>query len=445
MSPDGILPEELSSDLSVAAERVREAPDIRIIAHYDGDGTSAAIILARVLEKLGKLYHISFIKSLDGESFTKRIVEEDTFTIIVDAGSDQIKNLPDRDNVIILDHHFYSDSDAKAININARKYGYNGTTEACGATMAFLFAITVDSENRDLLPFMISGAIADKQDLGGFQGLNQTLIDHYSYLLKKERTINLEGGSIVEGIVYSTDPFFKDLTGNREKTTSFLQKIGIDPEKSPLELTEDEKRILSKKLALRLIAQGVGTDALTYLEADIMRFEGIEFTSKELASIIDGNSKIDSNATAVQYFLGDHSVRKELLDNWRIFKTKLIDYTYRSLGQIFHEDFVNYFYAPESEMAGAICGLLMLYLAPQNKPLVGFNVGQSDTKVSSRATRRMVRKTLNLAKVLENAAKEVGGSGGGHDIAAGAVIPKGKEKLFIETVNRIIGETYGIF
>ena len=43
---------------------------------------------------------------------------------------------------------------------------------------------------------------------------------------------------------------------------------------------------------------------------------------------------------------------------------------------------------------------------------------------------------------MKESAREVGGSGGGHDIAAGAVIPRGKEKQFVEIANRLIGDQF---
>ena len=149
------------------------------------------------------------------------------------------------------------------------------------------------------------------------------------------------------------------------------------------------------------------------------------------------------NSVPIIYFLGDKTQREEMVNNWRIFKTKLIEYTYRAFKEIYEEPNVRYFYAPESEMAGAISGIMMLYLLKQDKPLIGFNVGNNDTKVSGRGSRRQVQKGLNLSLVMRESAKEVGGSGGGHDIAAGAVIPRGKEKQFVETANRLIGEQLG--
>ncbi len=436
-----IISEEFYDILRKGAKQILSNEYVRVLAHYDGDGTSAAIILATALERKGIKYHLGYIKSLDGDSFRKRLEEEkDIFTIIVDAGSDQAQYISDFDNVVILDHHFFTKSTISCLNINARDYGVNGTREACGATMAFLMALAMDEKNSDLLPFFLSGVIADKQDIGGLEGLNLQIMDKYGSSARKVRMLNLEGEDLLDSITYSTDPFFLDLSGYPEKVKAFLGGLGIDPSKKISDITEDQRRELAASLAMEMLKRRVGSEALKYLEADIVTFDGIEFTSKEISSIVDGNSKIGANSLSVQFFLGDKSVREEVLSNWKMFKTKLIDYIYRSLKDLYEEKSVRYFYAPESEMAGSISGIMMLYLLDQSKPLVGFSVSleNKSTKVSGRGTRKMVAKGLNLSTIMKECAKEVGGTGGGHDIAAGAVIPKGSEKEFVTLVNRYV-------
>ena len=436
-----IIDDKFYSILKEGSQRILANNFVRILTHYDGDGGSAAIILTQALRRKNIRFHLGFIRNLDSVKFRERVEEyPDVFTIIADAGSDQAGAIEEHSNVVILDHHFFRDNNFKGLNINARNYGVDGTRDACGATMAFLMAVAIDESNADLLPFMISGAIADKQDIGGFSGLNRTIIEHYGRQGRTEHTLNMEGETIQESLTYSTDPFFFDLSGKSENVRTELQKLGIDGNKGIFDLTEDEKRILSEYLAWRLLRQNAGPEAIKYVESDIMKFPGWDFTSKEISTIVDGNAKVGMNAIPVIYFLGDESAREEMINNWKIFKTKLIEYTYRALKEIFEDTNVRYFYAPESEMAGAISGIMMLYLMKQDKPLIGFNVGTVDTKVSSRGSRRQVQKGLNLSIVMKRSAEEVGGSGGGHDIAAGAVIPRGKEKQFVEIANRIIGE-----
>ncbi len=429
--------------LKKGADKIRENDYVRILAHYDGDGVSSAIILTNALKRENIKFHLSYVSSLDEKGFRELYEEEkDVFTIIVDAGSDQAQFRSDYSNYVILDHHFHRDFMAPGININARDFGYNGTNEACGATMAFLMALTLNDENKDLLPFFISGVMADKQDIGGLKGLNEAIYKEYN----KNRTVhmlNIDGSNISEAITYSTDPFFYNLTGHPDNVNDLLSSLDIDPEKRIHDLDGNEMLKLGRSLSLNLLSQNIGIDGIKYLETDVIMFDDINMSSKLLSDIIDGNSRIGANSIPVQYFLGDKSVEDEMHSNRKIFKTKLIDYIYRSKNNISENDYLRYFYAPESEMAGPITGTMALYLFDVKKPIIGFNAGTENVKVSSRGTRHLVSKGLNLSLVMRGASEKVGGSGGGHDIAAGAVIPVGTEKKFIEYCSDIIKSQLG--
>ncbi len=432
-----ITGEDLYNALHDATERLRAEKYVRVLAHYDGDGVSSSIILLRMLERLDIKYHLSYIKNLDNEGFRVLYEEEaNVLNIIVDAGSSQIPAIAGHTNFIVLDHHFYNKTETSGININARDYGINGTREACGATMAYMFALVMDEKNRDLFPFFMSGVMADKQDIGGLSGINRKLFDEYN-TYQTHHTLNMEG-NLLDAITYSIDPFFTGLTGHPDTVKEFLGKIKIDPERNVIDLTTDENKILANTLALKMLENGVGSDAIKYLEGDVLYFDDIGFSSKELNSIIDGNARIGMQSLPVQYFLGDNSVSAEMIGNAKIFKTKLIDYIYRAKSDLKEEKYLRYFYAPESEMAGPISGAIALYAVKPDKPVIGFNVGTDDIKISSRGSRQAVSKGLNLSEVMKAACAAAGGSGGGHDIAAGGVIPRGKEKQFLDTAGEVI-------
>ncbi len=432
-----ILGENLYNILHEATEKVKSEKYIRVLAHYDGDGVSSSIILLRVLERLDIKYHLSYIKNLDNEGFRSLYEEEsDALNIIVDAGSSQIPAIADHSNFIVLDHHFYNKTENSGININARDFGINGTRDACGATMAYIFALAADESNKDLFPFFMAGVMADKQDIGGLSGLNKAIYDEYNSY-KTHHTLNLEG-TVSDAITYSIDPFFYGLTGHPEEVKKFLESSGIDPEKNVIDINTDENKTLGNRLALKMLENNVGSDAIKYLEGDVLYFDDIGFSSKELNSIIDGNARIEMQSLPVQYFLGDNSVGNEMVANVKIFKTKLIDYIYRAKSDLKEEKYLRYFYAPESEMAGPIAGAITLYTVKPDKPVIGFNTGTEDIKISSRGSRYSVNRGLNLSEVMKAACAAAGGSGGGHDIAAGGVIPKGREKQFLETANDVI-------
>jgi len=72
-------------------------------------------------------------------------------------------------------------------------------------------------------------------------------------------------------------------------------------------------------------------------------------------------------------------------------------------------------------------------------PLLGFALTENgDVKVSARASQSLVDRGLDLASAFTHAAKVVNGVGGGHNIAAGATIPKGKEEEFLQLVEEKI-------
>jgi len=77
-------------------------------------------------------------------------------------------------------------------------------------------------------------------------------------------------------------------------------------------------------------------------------------------------------------------------------------------------------------------------IVDRSKPLLGFAETSEDmVKVSARAAEKL---DINLREVIVEAAVAVGGEGGGHRHAAGALIPKGKEKEFINAIDSILSK-----
>jgi RecJ-like exonuclease len=79
-----------------------------------------------------------------------------------------------------------------------------------------------------------------------------------------------------------------------------------------------------------------------------------------------------------------------------------------------------------------------------DRPIVAFaEKNDEETKVSARGTAALVGRGLDLAAVMTDASRAVGGDGGGHDIAAGGTIPAGSEEAFLERADALVGEQFG--
>ena len=83
---------------------------------------------------------------------------------------------------------------------------------------------------------------------------------------------------------------------------------------------------------------------------------------------------------------------------------------------------------------------LSINLLDDSKPVLGLSRLHKDIKVSGRTTRQQVEKGVNLGKALQDSSNNFSGQGGGHDIAAGAVmIPfDSKKDNFLNLVNDMV-------
>ena len=55
--------------------------------------------------------------------------------------------------------------------------------------------------------------------------------------------------------------------------------------------------------------------------------------------------------------------------------------------------------------------------------------------MSARATPSLVDDGVDLSVVMREASQAVGGDGGGHTVAAGATVPKGEERAFLDAAS----------
>jgi len=80
----------------------------------------------------------------------------------------------------------------------------------------------------------------------------------------------------------------------------------------------------------------------------------------------------------------------------------------------------------------------------RDRPIVAFAAaGDGEVKVSARGSHTLVRQGLDLSAVMREAARSVGGDGGGHDVAAGATIPAGEQAAFVDAADDLIAEQMG--
>src|SRR2546425_6441396 len=432
------VPKDLLDRGRKGIDLVERVSRVRILGHYDPDGTTSAAVLARAMMRAGKAFHASTSTVIDKELIARLAAESNDLVIMSDMGSgqlDRVEGLPCP--AIVLDHHKPLRDSEKVVHVNPALFGVDGTREACGSTTTWLFTLALDERNWDLAGVAMVGAIGDMQHLGGFAGLNAALFDEAlaRNVLSRERSLALISAPVEESLTRCMIPYFVGISGRREGARALLEELRIDPQVPVGELVPEERRRLTSLLAVTLLKQGADAEAVEALVKDRYWASADGVYADDLSAYVDGCARLGHEGLGLSLCLGDkeafaraEAIRKE-------FDARLLAYLHKLEADApFTKKHIQFFYTDEPTLAGSVAQIGMNYFLDPGKPTLGLSVMEKNTKVSARATRRLVAQGLDLAVALREGAGEVGGNGGGHNIASGATIPKGKEEKFLGLV-----------
>jgi len=427
----------------------------RIIYHYDGDGIAAASALLRAFARLGYPTQATPLHGVERERIRTLAQSTDGPFLIVDSGASWLDLFAQNPHpVVILDHHRYPGvpdppplPDHIAF-VNPLDWGVDGMNEMCGATLAWLFTVFLDPVNWDNAPWGVSGAIADRQHVGGFRGLNATLVEEAVRrgILLQRKGMPLFGRIVSEALAGSVDPYLRGLSGRPDAAVAFLRDLGIDPGRSVADLTDEERTRLSGGLRERLERAQVQPEFTGMLDGDRWFVPALGLDAEELSNRQNAAGRERVPEAGVAYALGDPAS----VDRCRQAEVAWRNGILRGLrriedGGVHSMPSLRWFESPEMSLAGTQAGLAMNYLLPPDVPVFVFSDGgTTPTKVSSRGLLRQVDRGLDLATVCRVAAAAVGGEGGGHRVASGATIPPGARDRFLEVADRELGRQLGL-
>lgn len=436
------LPEPLVERLNRAVATLDEAERARVLCHYDADGTAAAAVLTAALLRQGLEVHTTLSHTLREETVQEVAQDAMDVLLVADMGSAQVDLLERFEvPVLVFDHHQPLRDSENVVQVNPHFFGMQGTRDACGATTSFLFAHAVDPRNLDLAGVALAGCIGDRQHVGGFAGINRLLFDRAlaEGILEGQRGPALADLPLEESLFFSVGPYFRGLSGREDGVRTFLQELELDPQARFRDLPEaDQERLLSV-LTLRLQDQNIRPETVRQLVEAKYWYPAFEVFVDDLESWVNACSRQGRESLGLSLALGDFTRRQEAEElrrkHWRDVLRGL-----RKVEEegVFAKDHVQFFYADGPTLAGSVAGVAMRYLLDQEKATVAFAVTDGVTKVSARGTDHLVARGLDLALALREGAQATGGDGGGHNIASGASIPKGKEEKFLETVNAVV-------
>jgi single-stranded-DNA-specific exonuclease len=418
----------------------------RVLYHNDGDGIASASVAAHLLSRLGRPWQLTPLLGVERAGVERVLRATRGPLLVVDTGSSFLDLFALHPHpVVVLDHHAPPAQlpvGERLAFANPHDWGVDGMTELSASMLTYVFARRLLPTATDLLAFGLSGAIADRMHVGGFRGPNRTLVEEgeRAGFLRIRRAVNLTGPTLEAALAQSVDPYFVGLSGRLGACRTLLSSLGLPPEAPPTSLSQDEARRLTSALLLRLLAQGTRPEFCERVQEEFLVLPESTWEAHELSRWQNAAGREGEPSQGIALALGDAHARarvSQLEAQWRegvLEGLKAIE----SAG-LRPEAAVQWFETPKANLAGTIAGLALTYFADPTRPLLSFSDHGSNVKVSSRGTLWLTEHGLDLDRACREAAQKVGGEGGGHRVASGATIPKGREPDFRREVDRIVG------
>ncbi len=454
----------LDTDVQAVADTLADGRPVTIISHVDADGITGEAILFQAFERAGIPHRPSvFLRQLE-PLMLRRVPRDESIKLFCDFGAGQQQLLEEQgftsDEVVLIDHHVAQPGRTCYVQANGTDHGLS---KLSAAGIAYLVAKCIDRSNADLAKLAIIGNVGDMmaRETGRLVGPAGEIVDDgiaSGNVERREKDLNIYGMStrpVHVCLAYSDDPFIPGISNSPQGSLKFLSRLGIrlrNEQKQWLvwdDLSIGERRMITSALVQQLIACNGNIERLfseSYLFPGERERTPLR-NAQEFATFLNACGRWARPEVGSRVCRGDRGVSyreaEHLLTNHRAVIRDLLQHildhgvTELSGLQYIH---VKNLYPDTIVGIGAGMALSRLNWRKPIMIMCSLPEDQGLTKVSMRTTEQMVRRGIDLQTALSAAAQEVGGAGGGHQIAAGAFIPAETELRFIAHVNRLLDE-----
>jgi len=387
--------------LREASERLRgyQPSWARLVFHDDADGVTAAAITYMALGELGVKPSLVCLEKAFPEAIELIHSDSGGLVVYVDIGSAHAELISrvdgGRNLTLILDHHDAQPSPSSwVLNLNPELLGVDGETYASGSSVCYAFA----RELGVATPHMALLAVIGSSEVPGDpRGLN------------REALVDASRHGLVE---------LSESRGGLRVTVS------LGGERASRE------RVASKLTALSSVGYYRGGPLMAVDLCLGRRAEGVD----ELVSRLEEERRVATQRVMAR--VRSEGLRRDGRVQWIH-----VGDAFRGMGTKVIGTFLSYLSHQGRFIDGDRYLVGFMNVEPEIPGLGRLRGGYA--KVSARAPRVLASLIEDgsmppLSKVLPEAARAVGGFGDGHTVAASGVVPRGREREFVDAMNRSI-------
>jgi single-stranded-DNA-specific exonuclease len=397
----------LESQAETVAAQIRRQEFVEVLAHHDADGISAASILCHAMLRAGIRFRLRVRQDVSASDLSG----ENAY-LLCDTGAG-VADLPK--TTMVVDHHlplFEGEFHA-----NPRLAGIDGDRELSAAGTAYFVARKL-GDNRDLAGLVIPGIIGDRQEIVGknLEIFNEAVANG---IIVPDRGLTLPGRDMVERWYTATNPYLAEISGNEQLVADFVEQA-----KDPF---SSNKPLMLDVLISRAVLEAAPKASLAGLQGIYgdtyhLQREVIE-DAHALAAIIDACGKTGNGDIGATLCLrSSHDIDRA----WEITRQHRIRVIEAVRTARPYEGIAGVFEVEDGSVPSDVADILSRDLVPAGPVLVYAKSG-SLCRISVRSP---AGSTVELGPKVRELASVCGGSGGGHNLRAGATIPCDKIGLF---------------
>jgi len=461
--------EEFDIAVKKAAEefgKIDKKEVIRVVSHLDADGISACSLMLKLLNIDNRKYSVSTVQQLNPAVLEQLALEPYNYFIFTDIGSgaiNEIKTILKGKKVFILDHHSFEETKEldNIVLVNPHTCGIDGGKEISGAGVVFRFVRAVDKNMEEFAHIAIIGAIGDLQEQNGFLRLNREILKiavekNKIKVMKGLRIFGSQTKPLHKALEYCTDPFIPGVSGSESGAIQFLNQIGIDPKngsgwKKIVHLDDDEMKKLVTGIIMKRLNEAKPDDVLG--DIYILPHEEEESPTrdaKEFATLLNACGRLGRASLGIGACLGDKKIKQQAIRSLGDYKKEIVSALNWYHENKFTDDvfwgsgfvIINARDKVMSTMIGTLASILSKSNVMTNNTFI-LSMAQAvegNTKISLRTTNNLDGR-LDLRNIIGEIINGIGNSeAGGHQNAAGAVIPTDKENAFINSAKEVLGK-----
>ncbi len=425
-------------------DSLSKSKPIKIISHYDTDGITSAAIFAKALQRWNKKFSLQIVKSLD-ESFINQLPEE-YILIFLDLASGSLDYLKNKKTeIFIFDHHEIVQEIPKNVLMINPLLENHQIESISSAAICYLFAKTLSHENKDLANLAVIGMVGDNLEKNLGLVYNEIIKDA-EVIIKKSLLIYPSTRPLDKALEYSSSPYIPGVTGFYKGAVNLLADAGIqkkaDKYPSLIELNELEMSALITSIILKGSDQKKTSELLGNLY--LVKFFNKLEDAREFSALINACSRMDHPEISLGFCLGNKKYKEEAEKIYIEYKQHLIS-ALRYIQESEKISGKNYIIInAKDNIKDTIIGTVASIIShspiySEGTIIIALAYNEDKIKVSARITGKEENiNGKNVREVLHKVVVPLGGEVGGHQNAAGCLISKTHETLFLQELQKVL-------